>query len=98
MRIALFLLLGLLSFSVFAVPAPNDVVIVNPSPIPVSLTFPNPLPVSISTLPPAPVVPLQTGAVSDFVKNVTLGDIWLLQLILGFIQCIYLGLIHGHQR
>lgn len=33
-----------------------------------------------------------------FLANVTLGDLWALQLVSAMAQLIGLGLIHGHQR
>ncbi len=33
-----------------------------------------------------------------YLANVTLGDVFALQLILGMVQCAVLGMIHGHQR
>lgn len=59
---------------------------------------------SVWSAPPSPVYavpnPLatQTGSVSSYVSNITLGDIWVLQLVLGLVQCALLGAIHGHQR
>lgn len=41
---------------------------------------------------------LQPDAVSVWLANVTLGDIWALQFVLGLVQCALLGAIHGHQR
>lgn len=35
---------------------------------------------------------------SEWLANVTLGDLFALQLVLGLVQCVALGLIHGHQR
>lgn len=35
---------------------------------------------------------------SAWLANVTLGDLFALQLVLGLVQCLALGLIHGHQR
>lgn len=37
-------------------------------------------------------------SVSEWLANVTLGDLFALQLVLGLVQCVALGLIHGHQR
>lgn len=36
--------------------------------------------------------------INTYLSNVTLGDIWALQLVLGLVQCALLGAIHGHQR
>lgn len=33
-----------------------------------------------------------------FLANITLGDLWALQLVSAMAQLIGLGLIHGHQR
>lgn len=41
---------------------------------------------------------LQSDEVSVYVSGVTLGDIWVLQFVLGLVQCALLGAIHGHQR
>jgi len=41
---------------------------------------------------------IQSDPVSVFVSNITPGDIWVLQFVLGLVQCTLLGAIHGHQR
>lgn len=37
-------------------------------------------------------------SMSEWLANVTLGDLFALHLVLGLVQCAALGLIHGHQR
>lgn len=59
------------------------------------LAAPPPMPVYIVPSNPANIQP---DAVSVYVSNVTLGDIWVLQFVLGLVQCTLLGAIHGHQR
>ena len=49
-------------------------------------------------LPKPPGPGLQTGEISNYLANITLGDIWLMQFVLGLVVCVLLGLIHGHQR
>jgi hypothetical protein len=82
-RIIGFTALLLLSMSVFAVT--QDVNVVSPKPLAVYVTTANP-------------AALQTDTLSSFLANVTLGDIWLLQFVIGLIQIYFLGAIHGHQR
>jgi hypothetical protein len=36
--------------------------------------------------------------IEAFLANITLGDLWALQLIQGALTLMALGLIHGHQR
>jgi hypothetical protein len=83
-RVAFVVALLLLPCSVFAAP-PISVNVVPTVPIPVYVTASDP-------------AKIQTDPVSVFVSNVTLGDIWVLQLVLGLVQCALLGAIHGHQR
>lgn len=82
-RIFLVLIFLPLSLSVFAATDVN--IVSSAAPMPVYITASNP-------------ALIQTDPVSQYVQNVTLGDIWVLQLVLGFVQCALLGAIHGHQR
>lgn len=36
--------------------------------------------------------------IESYLANITLGDLWALQLIQGVVMIMALGLIHGHQR
>lgn len=38
------------------------------------------------------------SGVEVFLANITLGDLWALQLVSAMAHLIGLGLIHGHQR
>lgn len=38
------------------------------------------------------------GPIDTLLAQITLGDLWALQLITGVLQLMALGLIHGHQR
>jgi hypothetical protein len=84
------------SVGVFAAAPATHVIVDSPVPLPVSIS--TPIPVSVTVSPSAPSVPLQTDAVSVWLSNVTLGDLWALQFVLGLAQCALLGAIHGHQR
>jgi hypothetical protein len=86
----------LFSMCAFAAAPATHVIVDSPVPLPVSLS--TPIPVSVTVSPSALSVPLQTDAVSVWLANVTLGDLWALQFVLGLVQCALLGAIHGHQR
>jgi hypothetical protein len=101
MNRCLFLVLFFLSVNSFAL----DVNVLSPNPLPVIISSSIPINcnlLGVSTPVPVYLTPnvtsVQSGAVSDFVRNVTLGDIWILLLLIGAIQIIALGLIFGHQR
>jgi hypothetical protein len=36
--------------------------------------------------------------IESYLANITLGDLWALQLLQGAVTILALGLIHGHQR
>lgn len=85
MRGLLLLLMLVLSPAVFAVDS-QPVSIVSPLPVPVYITAAN------------PATDIEPGTFSQFLSQVTLGDIWLLQFVIGLCQLAFLGAIHGHQR
>jgi hypothetical protein len=41
---------------------------------------------------------IQNSSISQYFSGVTLGDIFALNLLLGLVVVLFLGLIHGHQR
>lgn len=91
MRVLFVLLMLVLSPAAFSaaggVPATvQQVSIVSPSPVPVYITAAN------------PATDIEPGTFSQFLSQITLGDIWLLQFAIGLVQILWLGAIHGHQR
>jgi len=38
------------------------------------------------------------GSLESYLAQVTLGDLWALQLVQGAVYLLALGLVHGHQR
>ncbi len=81
-RISGIIALLLLSVPVFAA---QDVNVVSPQPLAVYVTSAN-------------QADTESDSLSQFLSQVTLGDIWLLQFVIGLIQLYFLGAIHGHQR
>lgn len=85
-RVLLFSLFFTLSPVVFSAIPTQPVSIVSPLPVPVYITAAN------------PATDIEPGTFSQFLSQVTLGDIWLLQFVVGMCQLAFLGAIHGHQR